>query len=64
MKDRIDKGEMRVEYCPTHLMFAYLFTKPLMGELFRKLRDVIMGYTSIFDLYTTLLQSFKELVGI
>ena len=64
VKDRIDKGEMRVEYCPTHLMLADFFTKPLMGELFRKLRDVIMGYTSIFDLDPTLLQSIKERVGI
>ena len=48
VKDRIDKREMRVEYCSTHLMLADFFTKPLMGELFRKLRDVIMGYTSIF----------------
>ena len=64
VKDRINKGEMRVEYCPTHLMLADFFTKPLMGELFRKLRDVIMGYTSIFDPDTTLSQSIKERVGI
>ena len=31
VKDRIDKGEMRVEYCLTHLMLADFFTKPLMG---------------------------------
>ena len=64
MKDIIDKGEMRVEYCPTHLMLADFFTKPLIGEFFRKLRDVIMGYTSIFDLDPTLLQSIKERFGI
>ena len=33
VKDRIDKGEMRVEYCPTNLMLAGLLTKPFMGEL-------------------------------
>ena len=55
---------MKVEYCPTHLMLADLFTKPLMGEMFRKLRIVIMGYTSIFELDPTLLQSIKEPVGI
>ena len=64
LKNRIDKGEMRVEYCPTHLMLVDFFTKPLMGELFGKMRDVIMGYTSIFDLDPTLLQSIKERVGI
>ena len=31
VKDIIYKGEMRVEYCPTHLLLADLFTKPLMG---------------------------------
>ena len=56
VNDRIDKGEMRVEYCPTSLMLAGFFTKPFMGELFRKLRDVIMVYTYIFDLDPTLLQ--------
>ena len=64
VKDGIDKGEVRVEYCTTHLMLSDFFTKPLMGELFRKLRDVIMGYTSIFDLDPTLLQSIKERAGI
>ena len=64
LKDRIDKGEMRVEYCPTHLMLEDFFTKPLMGKLFRKLRDAIMGYTSIFDLDPKLLHSIKERVGI
>ena len=64
MKDRIDKGEMRVEYCPTHLMLADFFTEPLMREIFRKLRSVIMGYTSILEPYPTLLQSIKEHVVI
>ena len=64
VKDRIDKGEMRVEYCPTYLMLAEFFTKTLMKGLFRKLRSVIMGYTSIFELEPTLLQSIKERVGI
>ena len=51
MKDRIDKGKMKVEYCPIHLMLVDLFAKPLMGKIFRKLRSVIMGYTSIPELY-------------
>ena len=64
VKDRIDKGEMWVERYPTHLMLAHFFNKPLMGELFGKLRSIIMGYTSIFELDLTLLQSIKEHVGI
>ena len=34
VKDRIYKGEMRMEYCPTYLTLADLFTKLLMGGLF------------------------------
>ena len=64
MKYRIYKGNMKVEYCPTHLTLADLFTKTLMGDMFIKPRSVIMGYTSIFELDTTLLQSIKENVGI
>ena len=64
MKDRIEKVEMKAEYCPTHLMLADFFTKLLVGEMFRNLMSVIMGYTSIFELDPTLIQSTKELVGI
>ena len=64
VKDRIDIGEMKVEYFPTHLIMSNFFTKPLMGQMSGKLRRVIMGYTSIFELNPTLLKSIKERVGI
>lgn len=41
--DRISKGEVRVEWCPTKDMVADFMTKPLQGSLFRKFRDLIMG---------------------
>jgi len=41
--DRISKGEVRVEWCPTNDMVADFMTKPLQGSLFRKFRDLIMG---------------------
>ena len=41
VKDRIDKGEVRVEYLPTHLMLADYYTKPLQGSRFRVLREYI-----------------------
>ena len=44
VKDRIDKGELKVEYCPSSIMLADFFTKPLQGQLFKKFRDVIMGH--------------------
>jgi hypothetical protein len=62
VKDRIDKGELKVEYCLTLLMIADYFTNPLMGARFRELRDVIMGYKSIYDLNPKWLQPIKERV--
>ena len=50
VKDRIDKGELKVEYCPSTIMLAYFFTKTLQGHLFKKFRDVIMGYVPISSL--------------
>lgn len=44
VKDRIDKEELKIEYCPSSIMLADFFTKPLQGQLFKKFRDVIMGY--------------------
>jgi hypothetical protein len=62
VKDRINKGELKVEYCPTLLMIADYFTKPLMGARFRELRAVIMGHKSIYDLNPKWLQPIKERV--
>ena len=62
MKDRIDKKEVMMEYCPTYIMVAGFFTKALQGKSFRLMRDVIMGIISmkeLFDLATKL----KERVG-
>ena len=47
VKDRIDKGELRIEHCPSIDMLADFFTKPLQGHLFKNFRDVIMGYAPI-----------------
>jgi hypothetical protein len=41
--DRIAKGHMRVEHCPTEDMVADFFTKPLQGSLFRKFRALILN---------------------
>jgi hypothetical protein len=43
VKDRVQSGELRIEYCPTKEMLADYFTKPLNGVLFYKLRDQIMN---------------------
>ena len=41
--DRINSGEVSVEWCPTEEMIGDFATKPLQGALFRKFRDLIMG---------------------
>jgi hypothetical protein len=42
IKDRVDSGKIDILYCPTKMMVADFFTKPLQGALFRKLKAVIM----------------------
>ena len=41
--DRIAKGDVKVEWCPTEDMTGDFWTKPLQGALFRRFRDLIMG---------------------
>ena len=50
MQDRFTSEGMTVVYCPTEMMLADFFTKPLQGNLFRSLRDVILGYHHILTL--------------
>lgn len=38
VRDHIDKGDIECKYCPTEEMIADLFTKPLSGPRFEKLR--------------------------
>lgn len=43
LKDRMVAGELVVVHVPTLDMVADILTKPLQGELFRKLRAVLLG---------------------
>ena len=65
MKDRIDKGELRVQYCPTGLMLGDYFTKPLMGAKFKEFREYVMGWKNINTLVRQINDSdrIKEHVG-
>ena len=47
VKDRISKGEVNIEYCPTKLMVADALTKPAQGKLFLELRDLLLGYKEV-----------------
>ena len=50
IKDRLKTEGIKVVYCPTGKMIADFFTKPLQGRLFRKFRDVVLGYIHISEL--------------
>ena len=62
VKDYIDRGEIKLEYCPTEMMLADFFTKPLQGALFRKMRAVILGHITV-DEFNHLCLSSEERVG-
>ena len=60
VKDRIDRKEVFVQYCPTHKMLADYFTKPLQGALFRYMRDIVMGHEDIHNLKCVAKPSFSK----
>lgn len=48
IKDRVDSGELEVEYCPTNEMHADILTKPLHGEQFIKLKQRLLNWSYDF----------------
>jgi hypothetical protein len=64
VKDRINKGKFKVMYCPTKLVLADYFTKPLVGALFKEMRSVIMGHKPIDEMNPVFLDKIKERVRI
>jgi hypothetical protein len=53
----------RVDTCPTEQMLADFFTKPLQGNLFRRLKAVLMGHAHISTLLDIPSASVQERVG-
>ena len=53
VQDKIDKGEISVEYRPTDIMLADYLTKPLQGRKFHLFRAVIMGYKPLSALFSS-----------
>ena len=45
--DRLRQGHLRVKHLGTSDMIADILTKPLTGALFAKLRDLLVGYTTL-----------------
>ena len=56
--------DINVRHCPTLAMLADFFTKPLSGNLFRKFRDIILGYKPVSSLRETMPHDVEEHVGI
>ena len=42
--DKINDGELTVEYCPSSKMIAAFFTKPLQGKFFLKFHKLVMNH--------------------
>jgi len=64
IKDQTKGMDINVRHCPTLAMLADFFTKPLSGNLFRKFRDVILGYKPVSSLRETTPHDVEERVGI
>ena len=64
VKNRIDKGDFLVTYCPSQLVLTNFFTKPLIGKKFFEFKSVIMGYKKIFDFNELIVYPIKEHVEI
>ena len=43
VKDRVDQGDVKIEYRPTGDMIADVLTKPLQGSLFVRMRDALLN---------------------
>ena len=63
VKDRVDKGELTIEHCPTKLMIADYMTKPLQEKKFEMFRCLIMGQKTVDDMLTSIQLSTNERVG-
>jgi hypothetical protein len=63
IKDRTKAEGITIRHCPTLQMLADFFTKPLQGALFRKFRDVILGYSHVDTLAELVTTAAQERVG-
>ena len=59
--DKLRELGIDVVYCKTELMLGDFFTKPLQGNLFRRMKDVVMGVGSYDDLLRNMDISMIEL---
>ena len=58
-----DKEEIELQFCPTHLMIANYFTKPLQGNLLKLFCYLIMVYKHTGDFLKDIESTAEERVG-
>ena len=63
IKDRTNANDINIRHCPTTLMLADFFTKPLQGALFTRFRDVILGHKHVNSLNVGPTPEPEERVG-
>jgi hypothetical protein len=63
IKERSEELGIKIRHCPTLVMLADFFTKPLQGHLFRMFRDVILGYKHVDTLTQIPSTTVEERVG-
>jgi hypothetical protein len=63
IKDRTEQAGIKIRHCPTLQMLGDFFTKPLQGNLFRKFRDVVLGYDHVDSLALDPMPPVEERVG-
>ena len=44
VKEIIEENGVEMKYCPTEKMVVDILTKPICGNQFKRLRDVMLGY--------------------
>ena len=47
IQDRVKVGDIQIQYLSTKDVIADFLTKPLIGQQFYKLRDLLLGYTTL-----------------
>jgi hypothetical protein len=62
IKDRLYGEDILVRHCPTLQMLADFFTKPLQGALFRRFRDVLLGYKHVDTLAADVAQFIAKFI--
>ena len=62
IKDRVKDANITIRHCPTLLMLADFFTKPLQGALFRLFKAVLLGHAHVDTLVAPMVPA-EERVG-